>query len=124
MPSISTTSPPDVASRDSDEWNCKSRDNEISRDNEKSRDSKELDSKSRDSKQEQADYYYSWVHSHIIKYQTPALGLFPRRRSSYVTDNVYCGVVIWALSKVIILKLIELLTWSFLPMLFLYLISL
>ena len=98
MPSISITSPPNAVSRDNDELNCKSRDNEKSRDIGKSRDSTELDSK-----QEQADYYYSWVHSHIIKYQTPALGLFPRRRSSYVTDNVYCAVVIWALSKVLIL---------------------
>ena len=100
MPSISTTSPPNAVSvtRDNDELNCKSRDNE------KSRGNTELDSnsKSRESKQEQAEYYYSWVHSHIIKYQTPALGLFPRRRSSYVTDNVYCAVVIWALSKVLI----------------------
>ena len=71
MPSISTTSPPNAVSvtRDNDELNCKSRDNE------KSRGNTELDSysKSRESKQEQAEYYYSWVHSHIIKYQTPAL---------------------------------------------------
>ena len=51
-------------------------------------------------KTELADYYYSWVHSHLISKQTPALGLFPRSRYSYITDNVYCAVTIWALSKV------------------------
>ena len=85
MPSISTPFPSGTETRDHNQLNCKSRD------------SNELNCK-----REQADYYYSWVHSHIIRYQTSALGLFPRRRSSYVTDNVYCAVVIWALSKVIL----------------------
>ena len=51
-------------------------------------------------KAELADYYYSWVYSHLISRQTPALGLFRRSKHSYITDNVYCAVTIWALSKV------------------------
>ena len=49
---------------------------------------------------EEADYYYRWINSHLISKQTPALGLFPRSKASYVIDNVYCAVTIWALSKV------------------------